>query len=134
LLLLPTIFVYSLIRFALQGKPITVGWVIGGLLITLVFGAIVFLLDLPGRRSQQESQEEADYVEDEHEGGRLIPRFLTFTSLLMFIIPIMGLVLSIAALIANWNRPGWSRTISRICLVLSSVATAGFAILMLAGK
>ena len=133
-MLVPTIFVYSLVRFAIQGKPITLGWIIGGLVVTVILGAIVFLLDQPGRRQQEESERE-DLVEGgEHEGGRLVPRFLTFTSILLFFIPIMGLVLAVAALIANWNRPGWSRILSRISLVLSGVVTIAFAMLILAGK
>ena len=134
LILVPTIFVHSLVRFVIQGKAITLGWIIGGLVVTGILGAIVFLLDQPGRRQQEESERE-DLVEGgEHEGGRLVPRFLTFTSILLFFIPIMGLVLAVAALIANWNRPGWSRILSRISLVLSGVVTIAFAILMLAGK
>jgi hypothetical protein len=134
LILVPTIFVHSLVRFVIQGKAITLAWIIGGLAVTVILGGIVFLLDQPGRRQQEEPERE-DLVEGgEHEGGRLVPRFLTFTSILLFFIPIMGLVLAVAALIANWNRPGWSRILSRISLVLSGVVTIAFAMLILAGK
>jgi hypothetical protein len=134
LIVVPTIFVHSLVHFAIQGKPITLGWIIGGLAVTVILGAIVFLLDQPGRRHQEESDREGLVEGGDYEGGRLVPRFLTCTSILLFFIPIMGMVLSVAALIANWNRPGWSRILSRISLVLSGVVTIAFAILMLTGK
>jgi len=132
--LIPALFTYVTIRFAVQGKPVEKAWIIGGLAATVTLGAIIWLLDSP-RRNKTETTEVDHWTEViEEEGGELVPRFLTFISLLLFFIPIIGLALSVSAVIANWKRPGWSQRLSRLSLILSTLATLAIAILLLPGK
>ena len=54
--LIPALFTYVTIRFAVQGKPVEKAWIIGGLAATVTLGAIIWLLDSP-RRNKTETTE-----------------------------------------------------------------------------
>jgi len=60
-------------------------------------------------------------------------KFLAAISLLLFFMPIVGLILAIIALTGTWNRAGWPRTVSRISTVLSVLLSILFAVILALG-
>jgi hypothetical protein len=59
-----------------------------------------------------------------------IVKFLVVVSLLLFFVPIVGLVMGLIALIATYRTGGWLKRLSLIGLVLSALVTSLFAVLM----
>ena len=90
-------------------------------------GLIVLVLD-PGQKPR--AQDPASYAgsrANHAEPQTLLGRFLAIVSALLFIFPMLGLILGIAATWKNWRVRGWPRVVSRIALGLAIVPT-GFGV------
>lgn len=63
-----------------------------------------------------------------------VVKFLTVASLVLCIAPIVGAVLALLAVLLTLKSIGWTRTVSRVALVLSTLITSFFMIALLLGK
>lgn len=107
-----------------------------GALIGCAFGVLVWALDRPAPPVSS-LEDELDGLPahwphvDQAPPGRLVGRFLALLSMLLFVVPIIGLLLSFAAVLANRRTQGWSLAISRVCVMLAVVTNLALLTLML---
>jgi hypothetical protein len=64
----------------------------------------------------------------------LIVWFLVIASLVLFLVPFVGLALGVIAFLCTYWHGGWPRRLSLISLCLSVIASVFFLIVMLSGK
>lgn len=92
-------------------QPITVRWVAGSGATGALIGLLVALCDGPGP-------------------GTLVSRFLALISPATALIPIVGVLFTAAAYVANRRHPGVYRTISQITFVGSLLLSLVFALML----
>jgi hypothetical protein len=90
-------------------------------------GVLVWLLDhpMPEPPSSGVSAVGLYGVESAVESSSLIGRVLALLGVLLFVLPIVGLGVSLAAYCANRRTSGWTRSASRAALALSLISTVG---------
>ncbi|HJT30732.1 MAG TPA: hypothetical protein VJ783_01610 [Pirellulales bacterium] len=90
-------------------------------------------------RSSIDLEELAEYRHEEldqflsHDVSFVV-KFLALASLVLCIIPIVGAVLGLIAVLLTLNSSGWTRIVSRVALVLSTISTSLFVLALLLGK
>jgi hypothetical protein len=98
---------------------------VGGVL-GLFSGILIWLLDRPViRRKKVEVDGETQTlrIEDESEFAH---KLLALLSIAVCILPFIGLIFGVGAVIAGWGKPGWFRLVSWVGTVLSAVITIFF--------
>lgn len=63
-----------------------------------------------------------------------VVKFLALASLVLCIAPVVGAVLALIAVLLTLKSSGWTRTVSRVALVLSTIITSLFVLALLMGK
>lgn len=63
-----------------------------------------------------------------------VVKFLALASLVLCIAPIVGAVLALSAVWLTLKSTGWTRAVSRVALVLSTIVTSLFVLALLLGK
>jgi hypothetical protein len=81
----------------------------------LAAGLIVLVADGSGeKRSSQPAGSSGDIPE-----SRTIERAMAIIALVMVIFPMVGLIISLIALAANFRHPGWPRVVSALSVLIS---------------
>ena len=89
-------------------KPLAWEWLIGGMLLGLLAGCIVFLLDRPATSSSTNSQLAGSWKGQDqittvtYEEGALVGRLLAVLSIALSFFPFVGLGLGVVAV--SWQR------------------------------
>jgi hypothetical protein len=109
-----------------------VQWGLGGATVGFALGLLIWLLDRPSSRPAGLGIEE-HFPETRRQESSLLSRFLALIAVLLCCVPFIGLGLSVLALLLNWKSSDWTRTCSRVGLVLSSLSLILFLVVLWSG-
>jgi hypothetical protein len=102
-------------------------WILGGAVVGGFGGVLVWLVDHPMPEPPIGDATAGGFspAEGAGESSSLIGRALALLGVLLFVLPIVGLGVCLAAYYANRRTSGWTRSASRAALALSLISTVG---------
>ncbi len=114
-------------------------WILaGGTILGFVAGGIIWILDSPATAGNIDAEElsAADLDSEESVSPELVPsslvgRFLALLCVLLCILPWVGLMVSVPAVVVNYRTRDWTRSVSRICMAIALIVTIPLTVMLI---